>query len=181
MSSRTTGQISRLAAVSHVLYEREVLELRGENARLLRENEAIVEALKLKLFWREHSVFMLAAAIVRADRHFAPENSGIWYEWIGPMLQTHGLTLEIVQPFPAQICVSMPRGAPRHIELDTHLVCASRYTVRAYGAKLWKAKSVDDPELQKLKALFDALNDVCDTPVHRHSVPTNTVFVPMYI
>jgi hypothetical protein len=27
----------------------------------------------------------------------------------------------------------------------------------AYGAKLWKAKSVDDPELKKLKALFDTL------------------------
>ena len=86
---RMSGQISRLAAVSHVLYEREVLELRGENARLRDENDAVIEALKLKLFWKEHSVFMLDAAIVRARRHFAPENSGIWNEWIEPMLQTH--------------------------------------------------------------------------------------------
>jgi hypothetical protein len=84
-SKRMSGQISRLAAVSHVLYEREVLELRGEIERLHRENQG----LKLKLFWKEHSVFMLDAAIVRARRHFAPENSGIWNEWIEPMLQTH--------------------------------------------------------------------------------------------
>ena len=29
----------------------------------------------------------------------------------------------------------------------------------ALSRKLWKAKSVDDPELQKLKALFGALSD----------------------
>jgi hypothetical protein len=34
----------------------------------------------------------------------------------------------------------------------------------AYGTKLWMAKSVDDPELQKLKALFGALSSPTSAP-----------------
>jgi len=31
-----------------------------------------------------------------------------------------------------------------------------------YGAKLWKAQSVSDPELQKLKKLFEILDPATD-------------------
>jgi len=58
----------------------------------------------------------------------------------------------------------MPYRGPQESDLDTHLVCAGPYVFAAYGAKLWKAKSVDDPELLKLKALFDALNNFGDGP-----------------
>jgi hypothetical protein len=51
MSSRTTGQISRLATVSHVLYDREVLEQRKE-----------IEALKHDLLWQERTLRKLREA-----------------------------------------------------------------------------------------------------------------------
>ncbi len=43
--SRMSGQFSRLATLSHVLYDREVLELRQENERQRR----LIEALEAKL------------------------------------------------------------------------------------------------------------------------------------
>jgi hypothetical protein len=46
------GQFSRLATLSHLLYDREVLELRGEN-----------ESLKKDLLWKEHCVRKLRAAL----------------------------------------------------------------------------------------------------------------------
>jgi hypothetical protein len=54
-----SGQISRLVTVAHVLYDREVLELRHENERLLRENEKLHQEIlefKLKLFLKYHDV-----------------------------------------------------------------------------------------------------------------------------
>jgi hypothetical protein len=32
----------------------------------------------------------------------------------------------------------------------------------SYGSRLWKATSVDDPELGKLRALFAALERICE-------------------
>ena len=39
-----------------------------------------------------------------------------------------------------------------------HFSSRDDWFVFTYGAKLWKAKSVDDPELQKLKSLFAILH-----------------------
>ena len=52
------GQISRLATVSHILYDREVLELRREN-----------ESLRHDLAWKERTLYKLreAYAIFRRD------------------------------------------------------------------------------------------------------------------
>jgi hypothetical protein len=43
-------------------------------------------------------------------------------------------------------------------------VCFKNYHVIDYGTKLLNAKSVDDPELLKLKALFKVLKDMYDAP-----------------
>ena len=51
MASATTGQISRLATVSHVLYDREILELRREN-----------ESLRHDLAWNERTLHKLREA-----------------------------------------------------------------------------------------------------------------------
>jgi len=157
-----TGQISRLAAVSHVLYEREVLELRGETERQREEIERLRQqhqALMLNLFWKEHGVNALndAAWRVNMDHHNLARVHGIYRAWIEPILQACGLEVGLVGG-------PMPYRGPQESDLDTHLVCAGPYVFAAYGAKLWKAKSVDDPELLKLKALFDALNNFGDGP-----------------
>ena len=55
-----------------------------------------------------------------------------------------------------KILTSLPSFPP--IDINVHFACRERYYVSHYGAKLWKATSVDDPELRKLKALFDALS-----------------------
>ena len=59
--SRMSGQISRLTTVSHVLYDREVLELRQMNARLREE----IEQLKTKLAQRDSVIAQLSNATIR--------------------------------------------------------------------------------------------------------------------
>ncbi len=151
-----SGQISRLATVAHILYDREVLELRQENERLFRENEKLHEenqAFKLKLFWRDHHAERLRFAMyMYSGRHpnLASDNV-ISDVWIEPMLQNCGLAFESVYNL-FHLYVS------EQSDLDTHIVCSSPFKFVAYGTKLWKAKSVDDPEICKLKALFDALD-----------------------
>ena len=160
-----SSQIARLAAVAHVLYDREVLELGRENARLREENERLRQqhhALTLKLFWKEHSVNELndAARRVNMDHPNLARVRGIYRAWIEPILQACGLEVELVGGL-------MPYRGPQESDLDTHLVCGGLYVFVAYGTKLLKAKSVDDPELRKLKALFDALKNFGDAaPTH---------------
>ena len=66
--------------------------------------------------------------------------------WLMPLIQSCGMEIAVVNA----------SHAPQS-ELDVHFVCSSACCISSYGAKLWKATSVDDPELRKLKALFDAL------------------------
>jgi hypothetical protein len=151
----TSGQIARLAAVSHILYDREVLALRRENESLRQENEKLRQEsrkFKLELFWRHHDPKALLFAVLGyAGRHpNVPRGNAIWNIWIEPMLRECGLEVESLD-------VQVPYHGPPHSDLDTHLVCSSPYHFVAYGAKLCNAASVDDPELLKLKALFDAL------------------------
>jgi hypothetical protein len=76
------------------------------------------------------------------------------------------------------------RGGAYHgvVDVDTHLVTIqgyTRWTVFAYGAKLFKARSVDDPELRRLEGLFQSLefndtrgvdyNDSSDAEAHREN------------
>ena len=48
------------------------------------------------------------------------------------------------------------------MKIDTSSACCRAgedWDCFTYGAKLWKAKSVDDPEIQKLKLLFEDFAD----------------------
>jgi len=147
MSSRP--QFARLALVSKVLCDREAIELRQENERLYQENQV----LKLAVFWRDHNIDVLTGAMMITRKYYQPGVfNGVCNAWIEPILQECGLTVEVVGGL-------LPYRGPQPSELDTHLVCTSQYMFVAYGTKLWKAKSVDDPELRKLKALFDTLAD----------------------
>jgi hypothetical protein len=144
-----SSQIARLTTVAHVLYDREVLELRQENERLREENNA----LKLERFWKEYNLPKLGRAITHEriryrfqtiERAFNPNID--WHFWMGPLIQSYGLEIEIVEDFHTP-----PSNA------NVHFSCTRLYHITSYGAKLLKAKSVDDPELQKLKALVDEL------------------------
>ena len=164
----TGGQFSRLATLSHVLYDREVLELRGENERLRKENDA----LKLERFWREHDLPRVRSLVTRQriryrfranERPFNPSHdwhqsmgprpfnpSQDWHQSMGPLIQSHGLEYEVVDaryPTPSNV----------------HFACDNKYWINSYGPKLSNAQSVDDPELQNLKALVDALQIADDT------------------
>jgi hypothetical protein len=158
----SSSQIARLTTVAHVLYDREVLEIMRENERLCKENERLhQESLeqKLELFWKCHDVDKLRFAMYGYCRrhHNLARNDGIWNVWIEPMLRECELEVE-------SLGILMPYHGPEQSDLDTHLVCTSTYMFVAYGAKLWKAASVDDPELQKLKALFGALSSPTSAP-----------------
>ena len=158
-----SGQISRLATVAHILYDREVLELRQENERLLRENESMrqenerlireSQEFHLEQFWKSNDPERLRFAMFcYKSRHpnLASDNviSDVWVE---PMLQNCGLEVQGVYN-QSTFYVS------QQSDLDTHIVYSSPFTFVAYGTKLCKAKSVDDPEICKLKALFDELS-----------------------
>ena len=141
-----SGQIARLALVSHVLYEREILEQKKE-----------IESLKLKLFWKDYSIRNLQTAIVcEANRHLNKHDPTLdrehWFLWVGPMIESFGMEAVLIDQEPDQRALVPP------IDINAHFACRERYYVSHYGAKLWKATSVNDPELRKLKALFDALS-----------------------
>jgi hypothetical protein len=144
-----SGQIARLTTVSHVLFEREILEQKKE-----------IESLKLKLFWKDYSLRNLQTAIVceanrrrRLNIHDSTLDMEHWYLWVGPMIEACGMDVELIDQEPDQRAMVPP------IDINVHFACRERYYVSHYGARLWKAKSVNDPELRKLVALFDALND----------------------
>jgi hypothetical protein len=143
-----SGQIARLALVSHVLYEREILEQKRE-----------IESLKLKLFWKDYGIRNLQTAVVceANRRRFLNINEPMpdmehWFLWMGPMIESCGMEAVLIDQDTDQLALVPP------IDINVHFACRERYYVSHYGAKLWKATSVDDPELRKLKALFDALS-----------------------
>jgi hypothetical protein len=150
-----SGQISRLTTVAHILYDRDVLELRQENERLRCENENLhqeIQEFKLKLFWKYHDVDTLRSLMFVYYRRNPNLHTSrtTWNVWIESMLQDCELEVESVGGM-------LPYRGSEQIDLDTHLVCSSPYLFVGYGAKLWKATSINDTELKKLKALFDAL------------------------
>ena len=150
--------MSRLALVSKVLCDRELFQLRRVNEEQRQE----IEALKLELFWREFDIMKLRRIISLVCSHITDENDYISY--IEPVLKEFGLEVQITDEVnpgdgsmqPAPFCeYCMPRS-----ELDVHFTCTRHYTITSYGAKLWKAKSVDDPELLKVKALYNEVKSV---------------------
>ena len=161
----TTKQFSRLALVSHVFYEREIVELRQKN-----------EELELKLFWKDHCAPKLLNAICSGNSWFRICNceecrlfqrySGFvhrserifechFMEWFAGLLQGHGLT-SVDNNATWVDCphIDGTDGSP----LDVHFVNATgEWDHVLYGTKLTNAKHVNDPELKKLKALFEEL------------------------
>ena len=162
-----SSQIARLTTVAHVLYDREVLELRQENERLKQENSE----LNMKFFWQEYGLKNLHHAMTRVFRRrdfdYIPNN----YEWIRPLIESCGLTLvfhrgdfDYIGEYCEWMRLPIESCGLEKPSYNTHFVCLDNCNIVAYDAKLLKAKSVDDPELLKLKALFKVLKDMYDAP-----------------
>jgi hypothetical protein len=161
--------------VCKVLLDSRVLELRREN-----------EALKLKLFWKEHGPEQLKAAMRAANGAAGGPGCGcLGCEVSGRHESDHG-EMPVKKPcafkawFEATlrelemvVAVGLPAGA---VWVDGSVVDsgndvlddgahftnlgADDWVAWTYGSRLWKAASVRDPELAKLEGLFRTLDAV---------------------
>ena len=161
------GQLCRLATLSRVLYDKEMLDLRNE-----------IELLKLKLFWTNHHIDKVQECFVYLNRTVCKcscgncvehlhEHEDIFSEpydiecrfvpfikWI--IQDLVGMKFKMVHPI-----LYGDSDAPYNLEQEkldydnAHFVVGFWQFQRSYGPKLSEAKSVNDPELLKLKAFFD--------------------------
>lgn len=162
--------IDRLAAVSRILFDERVVEMRQE-----------IERLKLDVFWRDNSLFRLQRAMAmvngnkmqcmcsvcslsgrcpffrvdpNTDRNickFTP-----WFE-----AQLSGFVVsDVEQPHHYHVRSGFgPLTRDDCFDSDCHFVNLSpvSWYMFAFGERLWKAKSVNDPELLKLSAFISFL------------------------
>ncbi len=168
--------VERLAAVSKILFDTRLLELRREN-----------EALKLKLFWKEHNPCHMNAAMYLANtadggpscsclacvitgRHVDDRDEPYpltctFKSWFEQVLQEHDMSTLVGLPdVPIWVDGRVVDDHNNVLDTDHHFVhvFASNGTVSGwvYGSKLWKATSVRDSELAKLQRLFRTLKIV---------------------
>ena len=164
--------IDRLATVSKVFMDARLLTLRRQN-----------EELRLELFWTAHSVQKLQIAMKKANTGY--ERSIGCKCWkcslagiIDGTVVDRSKTCQFIPWFEAKIkqCDLIHEGMPpqhmhvTHVsdssgcvcDVDSHFVESDVMGVFmykfTYGSKLWKAKSVDNPELKKLKKLFQLID-----------------------
>ena len=175
-TTQNMNGVERLAVVSKVLFDTRLLELKREN-----------EALKLKLFWKDHSPFFLKEAMSTANKaeggpacsclacvvsgrresepgEAAEQKPCTFKPWFEQVLREHDMSVGHV--------VDVPRVDGRVVDShndvfddDQHFTnfagCDWRWWT--YGSKLWKATSVRDPELAKLERLFRTLHTLDGT------------------
>lgn len=167
MSDRS---LDRLALVSKLILDERVVALRKEN-----------ELLQLQLFWKDHSKSKLKKLMKKANRSggnaplcncnsctFAGRSvqTGQASEcsfkpWFEKLLAACKLThvtgvsigMEPVGTHMSCDCGNLVFDADAHF----HHITEADWWMWMYGAKLWKARSVNDPELGKLMMLFKAL------------------------
>lgn len=166
MSNRS---VDRLALISRLLLDERVLELRMEN-----------EALRLKLFWKDHNLCELRDLMAMANRagpdcsctscaltyrkriekdrqpRDEPCSFKPWFESILADLDM----ICIIGFWPELKPVFDHDCTDYHVyDVDSHFHHngQANWLFWGYGSKLWKAKTINDPELQKLKRLFERL------------------------
>jgi hypothetical protein len=159
--------VHKLAPVSKLLLDKEVIHLRQEN-----------EALRLPLFWKEHNRSQLRDRMREANQaREGPRGTCLscavserkedeeetlrwgaacklkpWFEELLTGLTT--LTGVHLGQEPIRSHMSIPDGNFVY-DVDAHFHHLTRHDwfTWTYGARLWKARSADDPELAKLHAL----------------------------
>ena len=159
-----------------------LLELQRENESLKLENEA----LKLKLFWKEHGPGELNAAIRLANyvvggywccclactvsgRHEkrygeTDENKPCTFKpWFEQILGEHDMSIGRGLPdVPIWVDGSVCDSGNNVLDDGHHFsnLASQDWFCWTYGSRLWKATSVLDPELAKLERLFKTLDMV---------------------
>jgi hypothetical protein len=164
--------LDRMALISRLLLEPRILALRTEN-----------EALKLKLFWKEHNKSDLETLMTACNQNgiqcnclscaisgrMDEEQTALprgavcrFKQWFEEQLAKHGLSSkcgvdEDQEDVGPHISCDDGNGV---FDVDSHFhhLVRDDWYVWMYGAKLWKAKSVTDPEAVKLQALFYTLS-----------------------
>jgi hypothetical protein len=166
--------MDRLATVSKILLDERVIELRQE-----------VETLKLGIFWRDNSLFRLNEAMnianamhvkcmcfgchLKRRTSLMEENEvdntdgcrfGAWFD---ELLLSRGFVV-LEESWPDRmggsghtVRSSGPLTRSECTDFDCHLLKLSPIASYVFGTKLWQAKSVNDPELQKLTKLISVL------------------------
>lgn len=157
-------QLSRLASVSRIFYDQEVLSLRKENEELTQTNNA----LKLALFWRQYSVSRLRNCLWAANesRNVSHSRDSV-LPWLVKYLIECGLVIEKKPEIDPEddptnndtrlVNIGGWFYIPTGCSIDTHLVDYGGWFYISYGPKLLHATSADDPELKKLVKLFELL------------------------
>jgi len=169
------NSVDRLAVVCKVLLDTRVLELRREN-----------EALKLRLFWKEHGPEQLKAAMRLANglaggpgcgclgckvggrnelafSNVAGKDACAFKAWFEAILKELDMDVAVSLPA-AAVWVHVKEVDPDRSLLDDGVhftnLGADDWVAWTYGSRLWKAASVSDPELAKLQRLFLTLDAV---------------------
>ncbi|MEI6371971.1 MAG: hypothetical protein WCO49_20035 [Nostocales cyanobacterium ELA608] len=177
MSIQDDKHLDRLVVISRIMLDTRVIALRKEN-----------EFLHLKLFWKDHSNSKLkewmqvANQIVTKCVCLSCAVSGRVNEEMGPAKPWGSLC--IFKPWFEQLLTECslvsvtgvgigmePKGEHMSCDcensvydVDAHLHHLTRddWVTWMYGAKLWKATSVNNPELIKVKQLFSLLQAAVD-------------------
>jgi len=170
-----TNIADKLLLVSKIFADERLSELLTEN-----------RVLKLKLFWKDHAISQLQNAMINAnqkdsgpgckcvvcsvcgrnDRYDGYEELDFdctFKPYFENLLRECGLQSmnnNEVNPKVVELHMSDDTGNVVY-NADTHLVRIGRndWDTFSYGAKLWKAASIDDPEIKKLQTLFLKLKE----------------------
>ena len=161
--------IHKLALVSKLLLDKEVIHLRQEN-----------EKLQLQLFWKDHNHSQLQYRMKEANQIANGPQCSCWscvvsgrkeYNtdslsrrtpckfklWLDDLLKQCGLIAAEIHDHvrPIGNHMSMDNGISPY-DVDAHFlhIRHTDWCSWTYGSYLWKAESVDNPELAKLHALF---------------------------
>jgi hypothetical protein len=179
------AHLDRMALISRLLLHPRLLHLRQEFEQLKEENEA----LKLTLFWKDHCRSKLQELMVACNlngpqctclscavsgRMDEEQRSMPWgtrctfKDWFEQELDKHGLTAVTgvhstdQKPLPSPMACD-EGNTVYDVDAHFHHLTRDDWFMWQYGAKLWKAQRVTDPELQKLSALFQSLSAAaCD-------------------
>lgn len=174
MQNANCHPVSNLLTVAKVLYDRDY-------ALVIEENRS----LKLQLFWKDFNLKRLKKAMafantdgtgphctcsaccrsgrVESDEEHAEGFQCTFKPWFEGLLESMGMTTmwsTHLNENHNHICLGDNQAAASVWDDDSHFAHFSSrddWFWFTYGSKLWNAKSVDDPELQKLKRLFDVL------------------------
>jgi hypothetical protein len=178
------SHIDRLATVSKILLDERVIELRQEvetlkleifwrDNSLFRLNEAMKIAngihVKCRCFYCGLKGRTRLMDEDEMDIRVIGDNTGEckFIPWFDEVLLSRGFVVLETGPDRLYLSHCAPKSSrplTRNdcMDFDCHLFKLGSFASYAFGMKLWQAKSVNDPELQKLNMLISMLETYDD-------------------